>query len=970
MPTKLDPGQDERGKQLAENSSVLDQHGAKPLNASEQSSLDQIESGLKGDKTNSKPDDKGLSKSGASPLGAKNGKLGSTSFNPNAGMGSSADSDKGIGDKVGKTIGPRNAGQMLKYINANRKKFGIGSGITGLIAIIIFGFFALLPLKIESMMNNIFSDHFDKTLNHAVERRAERMFFKYAMTSSNAAGTDKVVATGNPLLDLYATWKLANFETQLKTKYGLDLEKAGPGRISIKTPSEGIKYFDLEHPEAMREYYTSEGPLTRRESRNFIKDAVKNETKWYQIVKRHHLRTWMKNAYGIRGWKIFDKAKDKAAAKENFVSKTKQWFTDKFKEKFTKAFSCVLGEKADCPDGDNGKSDSPDKKPGASKDAEKAVSGAVDEVAEKTAAKEFFDEVVKVMSKKGLSKAIPILGWVDLAARIDDFLWHDRADKIIEDMRKSQYAASFAQGQVMASQQKSGENTSGYDIGEVMDKANGIEKSCRYQELYNGKRQANCVNIDPDKHVKAINGQRIKDALYKYNPQMKATHYVLAAYLASLGKIIDKVGDLIGWLFEHLISPVIEHTIGAIPGVKDALSFITGTLADLFKAIFAPGCTGNEKGAEWFICVDGGGEVVEEEYMQQVGGKKVSASAAAQIDAQVAKENAADTASKDLWYRVASTANPHSFVMRLAGGMPSSPSDAVAQSADSMVASLSTFGINIAKALTTPFVAALTPAYADADESITGVDHYRFTEGDLDKDINEDDLKSAQAKATIAGRPDDIHPEDCPNADSEPNLCKLDIVTIQSLKSMFTDKDDGGIGSDAANNNGGQSPNGTACTNVPAGGAGEPPSDYGRNTSRGVTLNNRTLWMLQDAEKRAGGGKFRLMQGSYNKGGVGASGGTHDGGGAMDIAPGNVNAQLKALREAGFAAWYRTPAEGFPYHIHAIAIGDKEMSPSAAIQIKNYFDGDDGLVGPARDTAPASVGRPIPDWAKKYGNCK
>jgi hypothetical protein len=285
-----------------------------------------------------------------------------------------------------------------------------------------------------------------------------------------------------------------------------------------------------------------------------------------------------------------------------------------------------------------------------------------------------------------------------------------------------------------------------------------------------------------------------------------------------------------------------------------------------------------------------------------------------------------------------------------------------------MVASLGSLGINIAKLLAMPAIAGLTPAYAYADESITGVDHYRYTEDQLDQDVNEDELKAAQATATAAGRKDDIHPEDCPNADKAPNLCKADVITIQSLKSVFTTDDDGGVGGTSAT--GGQASNGTACTNVPAGGAGEPPSDYARNTKRGVTLNNRTLWMLEDAEKRAGIGKFRLMQGSYNAGGVAASGGTHDGGGAMDIASTNVNVQLKALREAGFAAWYRTPAEGFPYHIHAIAIGDKEVSSGAAIQIKNYFDGDDGLVGPAKDTAPASVGRPIPDWAKKYGNCK
>jgi hypothetical protein len=108
-----------------------------------------------------------------------------------------------------------------------------------------------------------------------------------------------------------------------------------------------------------------------------------------------------------------------------------------------------------------------------------------------------------------------------------------------------------------------------------------------------------------------------------------------------------------------------------------------------------------------------------------------------------------------------------------------------------------------------------------------------------------------------------------------------------------------------------------------------------RNVWRGTKLNKRTVAMIEAAEKLYRS-KFAILQGSYNAGGVAASAGTHDGGGAVDIdvaskSPGQRQAVVKAMRQVGFAAWLRTPAQGkWPYHVHAIAIGDKDLSRGAA----------------------------------------
>lgn len=151
----------------------------------------------------------------------------------------------------------------------------------------------------------------------------------------------------------------------------------------------------------------------------------------------------------------------------------------------------------------------------------------------------------------------------------------------------------------------------------------------------------------------------------------------------------------------------------------------------------------------------------------------------------------------------------------------------------------------------------------------------------------------------------------------------------------------------------------------------EPADNYTRITRDGKTINQRTDDMLKQAETLYGKAIPRISQGSYNAGGVAASKGTHDGGGVIDIgltaaSPEDRQKLVIALRKVGFAAWLRTPSQGFAYHIHANAIGDKEFSSSAAWQVREYFAGRDGLAGKGPDTHP-DIGRPIPEWALQYG---
>lgn len=112
-----------------------------------------------------------------------------------------------------------------------------------------------------------------------------------------------------------------------------------------------------------------------------------------------------------------------------------------------------------------------------------------------------------------------------------------------------------------------------------------------------------------------------------------------------------------------------------------------------------------------------------------------------------------------------------------------------------------------------------------------------------------------------------------------------------------------------------------------------------------------------------------ITQGCYNAGGVAASAGTHDGGGAVDIRARDLSdaqiaeAVLK-LRHVGFAAWHRLPSQGpWVEHIHCIAIGCPDLSSGAAYQVTAYKEGLNGLANRGKDDGP----RTYVDWTwEKY----
>lgn len=178
----------------------------------------------------------------------------------------------------------------------------------------------------------------------------------------------------------------------------------------------------------------------------------------------------------------------------------------------------------------------------------------------------------------------------------------------------------------------------------------------------------------------------------------------------------------------------------------------------------------------------------------------------------------------------------------------------------------------------------------------------------------------------------------------------------------------------------------TSPTPLEPAGCLEPPEDYTRIQLANATLNARTLAMLAHAQSLYPG-EIDLLdaitQGSYTDTQA-ASFGTHSGGGAVDLSVmrtgtytvlwDEIEPLVRALRTAGFAAWLRdldALYPGSPIHIHAVAVGDRELSYTAQLQVYGefgYFAGMDGLPPPTgQPPNPDPHGEPlICAWMKPY----
>jgi hypothetical protein len=342
----------------------------------------------------------------------------------------------------------------LKGLSGRKKLIiGVGSG-AGIAGVLIAAFLALLPLKINHLVNNL-QGRFFASSESAVQRRAEYLMGDYIRRhvipslgdNCPSTRTDKscinVIAGETPAARLYRGWKDANLENKLANNYGIEISKGrfqGPDgtyqyRLSIDGGKSGVNLDGF----ARNEQGLFEAVGNRQDIRSKFKEAFANETRWKRVMYRFKVGRLLERKYGIRRCLFFCKITDKFSDwKDNYKGAAKAKIAQRVilphNDILALALSCIFDPSTDCAtfvgtDSDGARQNKFEKevrtyleKLGV-KVTDKVVADvikAVEQLNGRTITQYVVDEVVKKITN-GLiedagSKGLPIIGYINMAA--------------------------------------------------------------------------------------------------------------------------------------------------------------------------------------------------------------------------------------------------------------------------------------------------------------------------------------------------------------------------------------------------------------------------------------------------------------------------------------------------------------------------------------------------------------------------
>ena len=197
-------------------------------------------------------------------------------------------------------------------------------GIVSLVVSIV-AFFAFLPLKMMSLMENL-KEQAASLVERPVEKRMQYILTRY-LAASIVAGTDDnrfdayVCPSGGIICSTFQTWRIEKMEEKLGITIESNQNGSGGATKWKITTRDGLTIsgeggdFDSIVKQLDREINGS------KEMRRFIKDELDRVTKRHQVWKRYAMRKMLMRKYDVKGWrgpekieKAFDTYTEKKAA--------------------------------------------------------------------------------------------------------------------------------------------------------------------------------------------------------------------------------------------------------------------------------------------------------------------------------------------------------------------------------------------------------------------------------------------------------------------------------------------------------------------------------------------------------------------------------------------------------------------------------------------------------------------------------
>ncbi len=293
------------------------------------------------------------------------------------------------GSKGEKGSGTARRGRFkITRLMKNRKMLaGLGLGAGGLIvgSVLLFNFLNIF--KLDHLLSNIDTKTFSR-INAVFDRRSDKWIRSYirlrlAERDGTLSRTDddnlyfraNRIDNDDPVKDWYRTLRANRFEEKVFNRSGIYFASAvdtnGNVRYAqitidgqnrrVNLPGEGKSINDLNQEELNR-YFNNvdgftetlfEGPQADRDTRRAIKQVVKDNTRFFQVLKRRHVRKDIQNRIGVRDWRFFETSRNRASnvRRELQIKLLNKLLPDDTKG--TKFILCVFGA-GPCPSNTDG----------------------------------------------------------------------------------------------------------------------------------------------------------------------------------------------------------------------------------------------------------------------------------------------------------------------------------------------------------------------------------------------------------------------------------------------------------------------------------------------------------------------------------------------------------------------------------------------------------------------------------------
>ncbi|MDB5179122.1 MAG: hypothetical protein JWN01_1065 [Patescibacteria group bacterium] len=846
MAAKLDPGQDKRGKELAENNTPLDQRGTKPLSSDEESKFNNLTAGL-GDK----PGGGGNKKtSGGAGGGKPNIGAFDAQHNPD-----DPQTEAGARNLYANSFSKFNQPLARRAFNLaskhRRSLMGAGGG-AGIIALLLFSMVALAPLKLESLIKNFWGHEADRMESY-IEHRATVITVRYFYQKvAHQAAPDRIYIGNNILKTLYGNWQKSKFEKRLLEKYGIKVEAAGARGIRFAMAN-GVDV-SADTPEKLVQLLNKD--LKGRQAISALNQFLRDDTHYIQFIKRAHIRRYMRNAYRITRWSIkqkeethdpsrFPQTETGTAAADSTMGAGTAEIGD--------ALNCILPPNTGCEDpakrrGTDGSTTGrppisepntnnadvqakTDETSGKTREAvKKAYQDTTDAIkAGKAATKEALTKVLQKAFGKTVTAAIfesvPVIGWISLASELDNFFWHGKLREITVRLHSVQYANVYATYASFSDQMKAGKLTSS-QFNIIMYALENIEKSNAFQRVLLGSAASGQMLPD-DKRVGSDKLGSIADDssvcganwfflhgtepipqfapgdvdywTYVYRhatglPLPAAIHTPLCFVRAPLNAINAVVGGVLG----PLVSVAITLAKFVYPNLDKAIAAAGKGMEWLFLHVFTPVATGAEIGADLGNALNAGADVIVNQACRDIlGCANIADALAYDQSQQIAADTRAMLKQEGFLASLTNIEVPEALGSQLLAALPATPGKAISQTSSYAFAMLANpfkffamFSGNLVP--TTNAAAQMT--------NFNGVQRTGYTVAQVDDAQlhlpTQDIAGPPGADGALTGPDGRFNQYDCPVIEdvTQTNQCLLDVAAAQGLCSGTSTADDGGLG--------------------------------------------------------------------------------------------------------------------------------------------------------------------------------